>query len=59
MKSSTKDQIAGKFHEAKGSAKEKAAKVTGNPNLKAQGQDEKAAGTVQKKIGQVKKVFGA
>ena len=58
MKNSTKDQIAGKAHEVKGAIKEKAGKVTKDPNLEAEGQDEKVAGKVQKKIGQVEKVAG-
>jgi len=57
MKPSTKDEIQGKFHEAKGKLKEKAGQVTNNPNLAAEGQDEEVAGTVQKKVGQIKKVF--
>jgi uncharacterized protein YjbJ (UPF0337 family) len=57
MKASTKDQIQGKLHEAKGSAKQKIGQVTGNPNLEAEGQDEKVSGKIQKKIGQVEKVF--
>jgi uncharacterized protein YjbJ (UPF0337 family) len=57
MKSSTKDQIEGKLHEAKGKVKEKAGQLTKNPNLEAEGQDEEVAGTVQKKVGQIKKVF--
>ena len=58
MKSSTKDRAKGTFHELKGTAKEIAGKVTGNPRLKAEGTGEKVAGKVQEKIGQVKKVFG-
>jgi uncharacterized protein YjbJ (UPF0337 family) len=58
MKSSTKDQAEGKFHEAKGKVKEMAGKITDNPKLKAEGKDEKIAGKVQKKIGQVEKVLG-
>jgi len=58
MKPSTKDQIKGKFHEVKGKAKEKAGQVTNNPRLADQGTDEKVSGVVQKKIGQVEKVFG-
>ena len=54
MKPSTKDEIQGKFHEAKGKLKEKAAQVTKNPNLAAEGQDEQVAGTVQKKVGQIR-----
>ena len=57
MKSSTKDQITGKFHELKGSVKEKAGKVTNNPTLAAEGQDEQFAGKIQKKVGQVEGVF--
>jgi uncharacterized protein YjbJ (UPF0337 family) len=57
MKSSTKDQVKGKLHELKGAAKEKAGQVTNNPNLMAEGQDEKFAGKVQKKVGQIEKVF--
>jgi uncharacterized protein YjbJ (UPF0337 family) len=59
MKDSAKDQIKGKFHEAKGKVKEAAADLTNNPNLKAEGQNEQVDGTIQKKVGQVKKVFGA
>jgi len=57
MKPSTKDQIKGKLHELKGAAKEKAGKLTNNPKLAAEGNDEKFAGKVQKKIGQVEKVL--
>jgi uncharacterized protein YjbJ (UPF0337 family) len=57
MKPSTKDQIAGKLHEVKGDVKEKAGQVTNNPNLAAEGQDEKIGGKIQKKIGQIEKVF--
>jgi len=57
MKSSTKDQITGKLHELKGKAKEKAGQVTNNPNLADEGQDEKIAGVIQKKVGQIEKVF--
>ncbi len=57
MKPSTKDQITGKLHELKGKAKEKAGQVTNNPNLADEGQAEKIAGVIQKKVGQIKKVF--
>ena len=57
MKPSTKDQAQGKLHEVKGDIKQKAGRATRNPNLEAEGQDEKFAGKVQKKIGQIKKVF--
>jgi uncharacterized protein YjbJ (UPF0337 family) len=57
MKPSTNDQIKGKLHELKGKAKEKAGQLTNNPRLTAQGQNEKLAGKIQKKIGQVEAVL--
>ena len=57
MKESTKDQVQGKFHEAKGKMKEKAGQMTNNPNLEAEGIDEKVGGKIQNKVGQIKKVF--
>jgi uncharacterized protein YjbJ (UPF0337 family) len=57
MKPSTKDQIAGKLHEMKGKVKEKAGQVTNNPDLAAEGQGEKIAGKILKKVGQIEKVF--
>jgi uncharacterized protein YjbJ (UPF0337 family) len=57
MKPSTKDQMQGKFHEAKGAVKEKAGRATNDPNLANRGGDEKIAGKVQKKVGQVERVF--
>jgi uncharacterized protein YjbJ (UPF0337 family) len=58
MKDSTKDQLEGKVHEVKGAAKTAAGNATDNPELEAEGQDEKLAGKVQKKVGQVEKVLG-
>jgi uncharacterized protein YjbJ (UPF0337 family) len=57
MKPSTKDQIQGKLHELKGTAKQTVGQVTNNPNLEAKGQSEKLGGKIQKKVGQVEKVF--
>ena len=57
MTQSTKDQVEGAFHELKGKAKQKAGKLVGNPTLEGEGQGEKLAGKVQKKIGQVEKVL--
>ena len=59
MKDSTKDQVQGKTHEVKGAVKEKIGHATNNPDLEAEGQDEKVAGKVQKKVGEVEKVLGA
>ena len=58
MKSSTKDQVQGTFHELKGTAKEIAGQLSDNPNLEAEGTGEKLAGKVQEKVGQIKKVLG-
>jgi len=57
MKPGTKDQIQGNLHELKGKVKENVGQVTNDPDLAAEGQGEKLAGTIQKKIGQVEKVF--
>jgi uncharacterized protein YjbJ (UPF0337 family) len=58
LKSSTKDQAEGMFHRVKGKLKETAGELSDNPELEAEGTDEKIAGRVQEKIGQVKKVLG-
>jgi uncharacterized protein YjbJ (UPF0337 family) len=58
MKSSTKDKIQGGINEAKGKAKEETGKIIGNPNLRDRGTAEKAGGKIQRKVGDVKKVFG-
>ena len=57
MKSSTKDQIEGKFHELKGDVKQKAGQATDNPKLETKGLSEKLAGKVQKKVGEIEGVF--
>jgi uncharacterized protein YjbJ (UPF0337 family) len=57
MKPGTKDQIKGKFHETKGKAKQKVGQVTNDPNLVAEGQKEKVAGKVQRKVGQIQELL--
>jgi uncharacterized protein YjbJ (UPF0337 family) len=57
MKSSTKDQAKGKYHEIKGKIKEEAGDLINDPNMEAEGAREKLAGKAQKKIGEVKGVF--
>jgi uncharacterized protein YjbJ (UPF0337 family) len=52
------DAANGTFHEAKGTVKETVGRATNNPDLEAEGQDEKIGGRIQKKIGQVEKVLG-
>jgi uncharacterized protein YjbJ (UPF0337 family) len=57
MTLSSKDQIQGTLHEAKGTVKEQVGKATNNPTLVDKGQSEKVAGKVQKKLGQNEKVL--
>lgn len=59
MKSSTKDQVEGTLHEVKGTVKEIAGIITENKKLEEEGADEKIAGKVQGKVGQIKKVLGS
>jgi uncharacterized protein YjbJ (UPF0337 family) len=58
MKSSTKDRAKGRFQEAKGKIKEKVGRATRNPDLQDRGTVENIAGKAQRKVGEVKKVFG-
>ncbi len=57
MKDSTADQLEGAVHSVKGKVKEKVGHVIGNPDLETEGQKERLAGEIQKKAGQIKKVF--
>lgn len=57
MKNSTKDRVAGKVHEVKGAIKEKVGRATNDPNKAAEGTDEKLGGKIQKKVGDIEKVF--
>jgi len=58
MNSSTSDKIKGTAHQVAGKVKEVTGKATGNPNLQDRGTAEKAGGKVEKKVGDIKKVFG-
>jgi uncharacterized protein YjbJ (UPF0337 family) len=58
MKSGTRDEAEGKWHQIKGKIKEVAGELNDDPKLEAEGTNEKIAGNVQEKIGQVKKVVG-
>ena len=42
----------------KGKVKEMAGELSDDPNLEAEGTNEKIAGKIQEKLGQVKKVVG-
>jgi uncharacterized protein YjbJ (UPF0337 family) len=57
MKDSAKDKVQGTMHDVKGTLKEKVGKVTNNPDLQDEGQAEKIGGKVQKKVGDIEKVF--
>ena len=58
MDSSTTDKIKGNLHEVKGKVKEETGRAIGNPDLEDRGTGEKVGGKVEKKVGDVKKVFG-
>jgi uncharacterized protein YjbJ (UPF0337 family) len=57
VKSSTKDKIKGRINEAKGKVKEKTGEAAGDSDLRHRGTAEKAGGKIQRRIGDVKKVF--
>jgi uncharacterized protein YjbJ (UPF0337 family) len=58
MKPSTKDQAQGKLREVKGKLKEQAGKLLLDPKLEAEGTNEKHAGQLQQKVGQIEKLLG-
>ena len=58
MKSGTRDEAEGKRHKVKGKDEEVAVKLNEDPELEAEGTNEKIAGNVQEKVGQIKKVVG-
>jgi uncharacterized protein YjbJ (UPF0337 family) len=49
-----KDRVEGVAHQAKGSVKEAAGKLTGDKKVQAEGATEKAAGKVQNAVGGAK-----
>jgi len=58
MKSSNQDKAEGTGKDLKGKIKEGAGKAVGNERLQAEGKADQAEGKLQKKVGDVKKVFG-
>ena len=58
MKASTQEQVNGTFHQVKGTVKEIAGILSDNPKLEGEGSGERIAGSVMKKVGQIKKVLG-
>ena len=58
IKSGTQDEIEGTAKSLAGKVKESIGNAVGNPRLKAQGASDQFEGKTQKKIGEIKKVFG-
>jgi uncharacterized protein YjbJ (UPF0337 family) len=58
MDSSTHDKAEGTAKEAFGKVKEETGKAIGNQDLQNRGTAEKVGGKVERKVGDVKKVFG-
>ena len=57
MKSSAQDKVEGTIHEVKGLVTKAAGQVSNDPELTRKGEAEVVTGQVQKKVGQIKKVF--
>ncbi len=53
-----KDEVEGKWEQAKGWVKDKAGEVTNDPALEAEGEAENAAGHTQETWGKVKRGVG-
>ncbi len=57
MKTSTQDKAEGTLKSAMGSVKEKIGHATRDPRMQDEGTAQKLEGQVQKKVGDIKKVF--
>lgn len=58
MKSSTRDNVEGKLHQAKGKTKRIVGELANDQDLEAEGALEDVSGKAQEKRGQIKKVVG-
>lgn len=58
MKTSTQDRVEGHAKDLKGKVKEGAGTAMNKPGLRDEGRADQDEGTVQRKTGEVKKVFG-
>ena len=58
MKESAKNQIQGKAKEISGSIKKQAGQAMNRPGLEEKGRAGQMGGKLQKKVGQLEKVFG-
>lgn len=57
MKNSTQNKVEGAAKDLKGKAREAAGNVTRDPKMRDEGRADQAEGKVQKKVGDVQKVF--
>lgn len=57
MKSSNQDKVEGTGKDIAGKVKEGIGKAVGNDRLRAEGNADQAEGKIQKKVGDIKKVF--
>lgn len=58
MSAPNKDEVAGKWEQAKGWVKDKAGEATGNESLEAEGEAQNAAGHTRETWGKVKSGVG-
>ncbi len=58
MSTPNKDEVEGKWEQAKGWVKDKAGEVTNNPELEAEGEAQNAGGKTQESWGKVKRGVG-
>jgi len=57
VKPSTRNQAQGKAREVAGAVKQKAGRALRDPDMETQGAVDRAGGKIQKKVGQIQKVF--
>ena len=57
VRESTKDQVKGSARELKGKVKQGVGRAARRPDIEAEGTVDRASGKVQKKVGQIKRVF--
>jgi uncharacterized protein YjbJ (UPF0337 family) len=58
IRRSTKERAKGRAQEVKGSAKEKIGTKMGRPDIQDRGTAERVQGKVQRKVGEIRRVFG-
>ena len=57
VRESTKDQVKGSARELKGKMKQGVGRATRRPDIETEGTIDRTGGKVQKKVGQIKRVF--